>query len=302
MNHRLPDQNVLSELESYAVSILREAGNILSQHRNRPTELDFKGDHKTDPVTSADLALEAFIRQKIEAHYPDHSIIGEETESEPQGYGDYTWIIDPLDGTANFASGLLLHGISIGIAYKGIPVVGCIYIPDSHNEGDIFHARVGGGASFNDTNLDISGITEINPVGLTGLPHMANRRFDFARIRDVSIGEIRVTGSIVYEMVLIARGILQLSLFGNPHIWDIAAGIVLVKEAGGEVLQWSGRSWEPLTTILHGTEANAIRKSRMPVMVGSSQLTQYMSDKILVKGNILTRLRNYISNTIRPRG
>lgn len=296
MYNALPEPDTLSELESYAVSIVKEAGKILAEHQNKPTKLDFKGEHRTDPVTSADLALEAFITNSIKAKYPNHSIVGEETESDNQAYEDYIWIIDPLDGTANFASGLLLHGISIGISYKGIPIVGCIYIPNNHNDGDIFHARLGGGAFVNGISLDISNIKEINPVGLTGLPHMANRRFDFSRTKDTGLGEIRVTGSIVYEMVLVSRGIMQLALFGNPHIWDIAAGIVIVRESGGEVLQWSGSTWMPLTTILESNKADTIRKSRMPIMAGSLKLTEAISSKIRVKRNLLARLSDYISS------
>tara|TARA_B100000029_G_scaffold505927_1_gene587691 strand:- start:141 stop:1046 length:906 start_codon:yes stop_codon:yes gene_type:complete len=301
MNKNLPTPNILSELEAYAVSILREAGNILSQYQSLPTSLDFKSDHQTDPVTTADLALEAFIRDKIYDKYPDHSIIGEETDTEQQVYGDYIWIIDPLDGTANFANGLVLHGISIGITYKGSPIVGCIYIPNSYKYGDIFRATLGGGAFINETQLDISHIADINPAGLTGLPHMAHRRFDFSKLRNIGMGEIRVTGSIVYEMILISKGVMQLALFGNPHIWDIAAGIVIVREAGGDVLQWSGKGWESLTTMLDSQEDNAIRKSRLPIMIGSSKLTQYMADKIFVREDILARLLHYIRRIIMSR-
>ena len=290
MLDEIPNDAILQELELFSILLAKEAGEILSEYRPGKTKVKFKGEQETDPVTMADLKIEEHIGNKIRLKYPDHSIIGEEGANEIHTIKDFTWVIDPLDGTANFASGFMLHGVSIGLVYKGTPILGSIYIPSDGYAGTIFHARTGGGAFSDSQRLDISHLTETKPSGLTGLPYMAHRKFDFNHLGNMSIGEIRITGSIVYEMILISKGILQLSIFNRPHIWDIAAGVVLIKESGGEVMQWQGKSWAPLIKLVDPSSPESSLDPINPIMIGSRQIVRDLSSRIVVKLSLMKRL------------
>jgi myo-inositol-1(or 4)-monophosphatase len=298
MPDEIPNDSTLQELELFSILLVKEAGEILRQYQPGKTEVQFKGKQKTDPVTMADLKIEEQIGNKIRLEYPDHSIIGEEGINKTHTIKDFTWVIDPLDGTANFASGFMLHGISIGLVYKGTPIIGSIYIPNEADTGTIFHARTGGGAFSGTQRLDISHLDETKPSGLTGLPYMANRRFDFKNAESMSIGQIRITGSIVYEMILVSKGVLQLSIFGAPHIWDIAAGIVIIKESGGEVFQWQGKSWEPLKKLLDQSSPDSSLNTTKPIMIGSKQIVRNMSSIIVVKLSLMKRLTYAIKSIL----
>jgi fructose-1,6-bisphosphatase/inositol monophosphatase family enzyme len=114
----------------------------------------------------------------------------------------------------------------------------------------------------------------------------------------MSIGQIRITGSIVYEMILVSKGVLQLSIFGAPHIWDIAAGIVIIKESGGEVFQWQGKSWEPLKKLLDQSSPDSSLNTTKPIMIGSKQIVRNMSSIIVVKLSLMKRLTYAIKSIL----
>ena len=118
---------------------------------------------------------------------------------------------------------------------------------------------------------------------------MANTKFDLDHLGRMSIGNIRITGSIVYEMILVSQGVLQLSIFGAPHIWDIAAGVVLIKESGGEVMQWQGSSWMPLRKLLDPNSLQSNAHTARPIMIGSRHIVKEMSNKIRDKRSLIRR-------------
>jgi fructose-1,6-bisphosphatase/inositol monophosphatase family enzyme len=150
----------------------------------------------------------------------------------------------------NFASGLPLFGISIGLLDDGAPVAGCIWVPVGPTLGaGVYHASVGGGAWFDDQPVRVSKATDERGQ-IMALPAGYLRAFRFRRAgREVpraarALPDPRTTGSCTAELVLIASGALRAGVFIKPSIWDVAAGALIVREAGGDVLTWKDSRWQ----------------------------------------------------------
>lgn len=249
------DDAVLATVEHAAVAMTRDAGALAlthfsgSGHVGDRVRLEFKGKKADDPVTVADQQIEAFLRQAIRARFPDHGLLGEEQADDIAPGSEWVWVMDPLDGTANFAAGLPLWGVSVGVLQHGVPVVGCIWVPVGPSLGSgVYHARRGGGAWFDDRPLRVAESADTRGRVLA-LPGRYWRSFGFRRPpagtpRAQRRGaDNRALGSITLEMVLVASGSLLLAVFVQPKIWDVAAGVVIVDEAGGRSITWADRQW-----------------------------------------------------------
>ena len=147
----------LEAFESTAVQLARTAGErALAAFRNT-VALEFKGKKKDNPVTVLDRDTETFLRTELRSAFPEHGLLGEEHADDIAADARYVWVIDPIDGTMNFASGLPLFGISVGLLEDGAPVAGCIWVPVGPTLGaGVYHARLGGGAYFDDTPMRVS--------------------------------------------------------------------------------------------------------------------------------------------------
>lgn len=218
-----------------ALSWAREAGAV---HRRyfRGKELDIKAKlNESDIVTAADKAAEKLVISHIRETYPDHSILSEESGTEAHD-GEYRWVIDPLDGTTNFSQGLPLYSISIGIEKDGEPIVGVVY--DSYLD-ELFHAVKGGGAFLNGMPITVSGKTELKEsVVATGFPvdkHLTpdNNLDNVSRVMPKVRG-LRRLGSAAMDLCYVAAGFLDGYWEMNLYPWDVCAGLLIVKEAGGE--------------------------------------------------------------------
>jgi myo-inositol-1(or 4)-monophosphatase len=244
------DDALLEEIENHAAAIAREAGNIVLGHFRGTVEVKFKSKRNQDPVTNADTESEAYLKQAIRDKFPDHGIIGEEGTREAPG-ATCTWVLDALDGTANFINGMPLFCISVGVLRNGVPVAGAIYTPVSHlATTGVYHARTGHGAWLDDERVTPR---EASGRPLVGLP-------PFYRLTGPSrkqVHERRTVGSIALEIVYCAAGIFQYTLFGAPKLWDVAAGAVIIKEAGGLVYTRpkGSKAWQPLETFLPAPSA-----------------------------------------------
>ena len=233
------DESQLAEMEAHAVSMAREAGLILDRYFGTPMDIDYKDKKKRDPVTAADMECHKFLTEAISGQYPHHGIVSEEDveEEEDKVAPDFVWVVDPLDGTKNFLSGLPVFACSIGVLYKGAPIAGAIYIPwPGESQGLVMHARTGGGA-FADEK-PIRAYRGVQPEGnrLNAIPGSFDRGFRFDKSMNDRVGEVRVTGSIAYELAMSANGVLQYSIATRPHLWDVVGGAVLASEAGGLVM------------------------------------------------------------------
>ena len=302
-----PDDHLLAEIEARAVEMARGAGEVLARLFAKPMEVEYKdGDRKSDPVTPADRESQAFLKQAIGRHFPDHGIVSEEdAEQEDAPVPDFVWVLDPLDGTKNFLSGLPVYACSIGVLYRGAPVVGAVFVPwPVASGGLVLHARRGGGA-FADGEL-LERLQDAEPAGnrLATLPGSFGWTHRFRTPMRGKVGELRMTGSIAYELALTARGVLQYSMTNAPRLWDVAGGAMVVMEAGGLVMVGSRAqrlsgfrtlTWKPLGSFIPSwregvTTVTELREWSAPLVLGSPGVVRYVTANLRTRRHRRTRL------------
>jgi myo-inositol-1(or 4)-monophosphatase len=232
-----------------AIEAALEAGKFLKYNVGKVKNIERKKGEETNLVTEIDKQSEALIINKIRQHFPTHDILGEESGIH-DAQSDYRWIIDPLDGTTNYTHGMPIFCVSIGIEYKGGIIAGAIYDPTSD---EMFTAEKGKGAFLNGKKIRVSSHeTLINSLLVTGFPYNVKENpgnviEHFVHFLPVAQG-IRRLGSAALDMAYIACGRLDgyWEVFLNP--WDKAAGILLVREAGGMVTTFTGNEADVIYT------------------------------------------------------
>ena len=270
------DPSLLIDIEKHAVSLATEAGTLLLDYFQRKLQVEFKSKGQRDPVTEADKKAEELIITGIQRHFPQHGILSEETPETQTPGSDFLWVVDPLDGTTNFVNRYPFFGVSLGILYKGVPVAGALFTSSPlAAEGQVLHARLGGGAFAGDVPIRVYDEKEPSARGLLSMPAFAWRQFRWTRNLRRNQGDVRITGSIACEMALVASGVLQYAAFAGPRIWDVAAGVIIVREAGGEVLvHGRNRRWGPLRSFLEPATGlppdGDLRKWRGWLLTGNS--------------------------------
>ncbi|MCY7294742.1 inositol-1-monophosphatase [Alteromonas sp. a30] len=224
-----------------AVRAARAAGDMIA--RSFESEVDIKPERKgdNDYVTKIDREAEQLIISKIKQSYPDHSFVGEESGI-TDGSEDFKWIIDPLDGTTNFVMGVPHFAVSIALMYKGKLDQAVIFDPIRH---ELFTASRGKGAQMNNYRLRVNTLKDLEGTLLaTGFPYKnkegANEAIQrFSQIYPL-VGDIRSSGSSALDMAYVASGRLDGYWEKGVKPWDIAAGELIVKEAGGLVTDFNG--------------------------------------------------------------
>ncbi|OGO31211.1 MAG: hypothetical protein A2Z29_09215 [Chloroflexi bacterium RBG_16_56_11] len=274
------DTSPLEEIEAYAVDIAREAGQILLEHFRKPLEVQFKGKHNRDPVTIADGRSEEYLKKAIKQKFPRHSILSEEGGVHYESDSPFVWVLDPLDGTSNFMNGLPLFAVSVGVLWQGQPAVGSIYVPVSHraNPG-VYHARQGNGAYLDGEKIEAARTTSGRP--LSEIPPRFTGGLRLSGQSRKEPHEARNLGSIAVELALTACGVFQYALFGRPKIWDVAAGVMIVKEAGGLAFARPkrGNDWLPLERFQPAQKNDSkaldnLRDWSAPLVVGASDVAR----------------------------
>lgn len=233
-------------LINIAVSAARSAGNYIMRNLDLVPQLQVERKGRNDFVTQIDRRAEAEIIKIIHKAYPQHAILGE--EGGKVGDNEVVWIVDPLDGTTNFLHRLPHFAVSIGIQVRGRLEHGVIYAPCTQ---DLYIASRGAGATLNNRKLRVSGAIDMNEalVG-TGVPiREANLDAYIPMLRNVvaTTAGVRRAGSAALDLAYVAAGRLDAFWELNLKPWDIAAGIVLVQEAGGMVSEIYGQP-DPLVT------------------------------------------------------
>jgi myo-inositol-1(or 4)-monophosphatase len=230
---------VLEEYAREAAQIARDAGEILRDRFGQPHEVRYKG--TIDLVTEADRAAEDLIADRLRTVCPEHDLLCEEGSVGAMSGGTYCWVVDPLDGTTNFAHGLPTFAVSIALEDAGVPVVGVVYDP---MRDELFVARKGGGATLNGTPIVISSVDEfIASILATGFSYDFARRVQQAEVwLDflTRVQAIRQTGSAALNLCYIAAGRLDGYWEQGLSPWDVAAGALIVTEAGGTVTDMRG--------------------------------------------------------------
>ena len=238
------DHVLRTELEDFAVSLAWGAGSVLMEYfsgdRSDSLDVEYKDKNQRDPVTSADKATQDYLINEISNKFPEHGILGEEDASDSANDAhvpDFLWVLDPLDGTTNFINGLPVFASSIGLIYKGWPLIAALYIPWPNSRGGfVLHCHRGGGCYADDKVVSV--YETATPVAnrLIGLPGYFVQNMRFSKNIKGSPGELRTTGSIAYELAMTACGILQYAVIGAPRMWDMLAGALAVQEAGGTIM------------------------------------------------------------------
>jgi myo-inositol-1(or 4)-monophosphatase len=225
-----------------AVKAARRAGGIINRATRNLDVITVKEKAANDFVSEVDHEAEqAIIRTLLEA-YPDHSILAE--ESGASGKSDYEWIIDPLDGTTNFLHGLPQFAVSIALRHRGIITQAVIYDP---TRNDLYTATKGRGAFLNETRIRVSKRAHLKPslIG-TGFPYRQIDHLDtyLAMMRDMicNTAAIRRLGSASLDLAAVAAGRMDGFWELGLSPWDIAAGALLILEAGGMVGDLEGNS------------------------------------------------------------
>ena len=221
----------------------RDAGAILADRLGR-ARVSNKGD--IDLVTEADLASEELIIERIKSHYPRHAILAEESGATDglelvPGTGESKWIIDPLDGTTNYAHGYPCFCVSIALERAGSIEIAVIYDP---TRDEMFAAERGQGATLNDRRVRVSPVEDLNNAMLcTGFPYNVRERPNFARHFanfTMEAQAVRRDGSAAIDLAYIACGRFDGFWEDGLKAWDVAAGVLLIEEAGGRVTDFSG--------------------------------------------------------------
>jgi myo-inositol-1(or 4)-monophosphatase len=229
-------------LINIAVTAAREAGDIIMQHADRIDRLKIREKSKNDLVTEVDLKAEQAIISHIHKAYPTHGIIAEESGIQTSEDDDFTWIIDPLDGTSNFIHGFPHYAVSIAIKHKDKIEHGVVYDPVRK---ECFQASRGRGAQLNDKKIRVSKTSQIDNALLgTGFPFrnkaLSPLYFDtFKALFEKSAG-IRRAGAAALDLAYVASGRLDGFWEFGLKPWDIAAGSLLIKESGGLVSDING--------------------------------------------------------------
>lgn len=237
------DQNVIQQARILAERLIRQAGAVALERFDDIAELTDKDEHG-DVVTEVDHLAEAIILPGIQATFPDHAIHSEEAGS-LGGESDWLWLVDPLDGTNNFAIGLPVFTTSITLMYKREPVLGVVYEPLTDR---LFVSAAGGGASVNGKPMQVKPSARLAKANIGWIQGHAVRNDPRAvRLRhhlDVSFKRMMRLWAPALQWCMLAKGDIDGIVLYNSEGDDLYSGILMVKEAGGVVVDFEGR---PLT-------------------------------------------------------
>ncbi len=232
----MPNMPVLTDLERMA----RQAGSILSQGYEQDIQVSYKGE--IDLVTEFDHRSEKYLLGEIAQHFPSHSILAEETGN-IAGSDEHLWIIDPLDGTVNYAHGVPFFSVAIAYAYRGELTLGAVYDP-SRNE--LFLAEKGRGAWLNGRPIRVKQVSELaRSLLVTGFPYdmwttQQHNLDNFSKLARMSQG-VRRLGSAALDLCYIGAGRFDGYWELSLKAWDLSAGGLVAMEAGAKVTDVRGQ-------------------------------------------------------------
>jgi myo-inositol-1(or 4)-monophosphatase len=231
----------LRRMREAAVAAAREAGAILQDHARRGFRIEHK--NAVNLVTDADRRAEAAIVAALGKAFPDHEILAEEEGLREARAAAFRWVIDPLDGTTNFAHGLPLYCVSIGLEHEGRPVLGVVLDP---TRDELFVGEAGGGATVNGAPLRVSATATLDAALLvTGFAYdireTADNNLDHFSRSALRAQGVRRLGAAALDLCYVAAGRFDGFWELKLHPWDMAAGVVILREAGGRVTDFAGR-------------------------------------------------------------
>ena len=236
----------MQQLKDFAMNLAHQAGALLMKKFDQSMEIHYKGD--INLVTEADKMSENLIIAAIRQNFPDHGILSEESPAILDG-SSMRWIIDPLDGTTNYAHGYPVFCVSIGLEKEGRIILGVIYDPTRQ---DTFLAVRGSGAYLNGKRLAVSATLELTKSLLaTGFPYdireSKENNLNYFNVMAKSVQAIRRAGAAALDIAYVAAGRFDGFWELKLQPWDMAAACLLVEEAGGKITDITGSTWNILS-------------------------------------------------------
>ncbi len=227
----------LEGMLDFARQIAYEAGQITLQYFQRDVTIERKADES--PVTIADRAAERHLRAMIQAAYPDHAVLGEEDGLSGSEQATYRWVLDPIDGTKSFVRGVPLYGVLIGLLREGEPVLGVIHLPAL---AETVAAAQGLGCFWNNQPCRVSSISTLRESLVVGTTAHDYERYAKAAAfqRILARAALFRTWGDCYGYALVATGRAEVALDPAMNVWDAAALLPILTEAGGTYTDWQG--------------------------------------------------------------
>ncbi|HXX58838.1 MAG TPA: inositol monophosphatase family protein [Thermodesulfovibrionales bacterium] len=236
-----PGKAFLEEALQTAITAAKRAGDIILKNLGKISSRDIRAKQAFDFVTKVDTQSERIIIEKIKATFPSHSFLAEETMKWTET-GDFRWIIDPLDGTTNYIHRYPAFSVSIALEYKREIILGVVFDP---LKNELFHAVKGGGAFLNRKRIHVSRTGQLrNSLIATGFPFRKKEMIDLylRAFKEVfsGVSDIRRAGSAALDLAYVAAGRFEGFFELGLAPWDIAAGSLLIREAGGAITDFGG--------------------------------------------------------------
>ena len=234
--------NLLNDCLKTAATAARLAGDIIIKNLGRLSHSDIQTKQAFDFVTNVDRWSEAVIITTIREKFPSHYFLTEETLQQEGTESSYRWIIDPLDGTTNFIHGFPIFSVSIGLEHNREIILGVVFDP---LRDELFHAVKGQGAFLNNAGIRVSETDMLEKSLIsTGFPFRKKELIDYylAAFKKIfaDVSDIRRAGSAALDLAYIAAGRTEGFFELNLSPWDIAAGSLLIREAGGRITDFGG--------------------------------------------------------------
>ncbi|MGM4964292.1 inositol monophosphatase family protein [Tardiphaga sp. 1201_B9_N1_1] len=245
-----------SALMNVMVKAARRAGRSLKRDLGEIENLQVSMKGPANFVSLADKRAEEMLYTDLNKARPGYGFLGEEGGNREGTDKSHTWIVDPLDGTTNFLHGIPQFAVSIGLAREGQVIAGLIYNPAND---ELYMAEKGSGAFLNDTRLRVAGRKQLNECVIAcGLPHIGRGDFELSRNEMAAlqpkVAGLRRFGAASLDLAFVAAGRLDGYWERNLQPWDVAAGLILIKEAGGTVGDINGGDVLTTGNVVAGNE------------------------------------------------
>jgi myo-inositol-1(or 4)-monophosphatase len=250
----VPDSDELGDRRVLAEVLARKAGAFLLDGLLKPRVAIETKSSGTDMVSEMDKGAETLLVEGILKAFPNDGILGEEG-TDREGSSPWRWVIDPLDGTTNYLYGHPFWSVSVGIEWNGIPVVGVV---DAPTLSETYGASLGHGTTRNGSPVHVSNVDTVSlALTATGFGYSTQRRMWQGRIASAMIPQVRDLrrgGSAAIDLAFLASGRVDAYFERGLNAWDMCAGIVLVREAGGTITNLTGDG-EPTSDFMVGATA-----------------------------------------------
>jgi len=242
-------------MKNFTIQLAKKAGKEINKRFNKDRIIKVK--KKSQILTQADLIADKIIVTGLKKKFPNHGILSEESglqknkacppkleRSESVGESDYLWVIDPLDGTTNYAIGSPLFGVGISLFFKDQPILAVAYMPAMN---ELYFAEKGKGAYLNNKKIKVSNTKTVDTSLLTychgSAPKDIKRGMKVYQKIKLNGLDCRQLGSAAVEFAFVAAGRTESILLPGAHVWDVGPGTLIVREAGGRVTDFQGKDW-----------------------------------------------------------